>query len=173
MWQSIEVLRFSTIGLIGLAACGNSVIIEAGTGGASTTGSGSGGESGASVSSVGPSASSVGVTTVTTITSVASSSSTGGGIDCLNSPDCFGCFCNELPGGCQVYQAAVLNNIFCGLTCGQACADFCMNPTEPNAACIDCVDTQLTGADIDAFLDECGDSPACVQFLDSVQACNN
>jgi len=149
-------------------ACGNTVIIEGGSGGDDASSSvGSGG--GAVVSTVSSGSTSVTITT-TTIGVVASSSS--GGPDCFNAPDCQGCLCNVQPLGCQVYQQAIIDNIYCGMSCAADCADFCVNQQDLPAECDDCVNVELSQADIEAFIADCEMSPDCIAFATDVQQCN-
>lgn len=163
------MLRFAGVGLLALMACGNTVIIEAGGGGgdaASTSRASSGSGGGAVSVTVG-----TGTTTNATVTTVVVASSSSGGADCFDEPDCPGCLCNVQQMGCFEYQQALIDNIYCGTSCGMACADFCINQQNFPPGCDECINVDLSQEDIEAFIAACESSPACLQFAQDLQFC--
>lgn len=162
------MLKNAWVGLLAVVACGNTVIIEAGgEGGAASTSSASSGSGGGAISvTVG-----TGTTTNTSASTVVVASSSSGGADCFDDPDCPSCLCNQQQMGCFEYQQAIVDNIYCGTSCGMACADFCINQQDLPPDCDACVNNNLSQDDIEAFIAACEASPSCLQFAQDLQFC--
>lgn len=140
------------------------------------------GNGGGSTTSNNTSSSNTGTgTTSSTGGATVASSSGSGQTGCANEADfasCADCFYATNMSGGDAYVTALINNIYCGETCGAGdCADFCAAvETDPSTMvpmeCSTCVQGIGQGdADATAFSEECSADANCVQFANDLQTC--
>ncbi len=124
--------------------------------------------------------------TTTGTTTTGTTTSTG---SCAQMPDfetCVDCYCNEDAAGCNAAIGHIIDNYYCGQSCGPTsagmeCNTFCMDTSQmPDMACDDCslaINCQNAApgspaeADCQGYADECSADPACIQFVQKLQGC--
>jgi hypothetical protein len=141
------------------------------SGGADPVGTGTGANTGAGAGMGTTTSTGTGTSTTTTTTTT---TTTGTGCAQLSTfGECADCYCNQHVNACNAYLTAVIDNIYCGVTCGNgACATFCADPvnTAISTACDNCTNNPSQG-DLDAFISQCQNDANCLNFAQILQAC--
>lgn len=132
-------------------------------------------------------ASSAGGSDVSTASSSMMATGAGGG-SCTMEPTfgaCLDCFCEQDSLGCDAWTAVLVTHIYCGMTCGLACSQECLDPDaidpsgalfNPMGSCELCVanitcELPREMADCDGYLVACQSDPECIAFIETVQGC--